>query len=707
MSLPVTTISLALAMAMTLGTGIPDARAEGLFNRLFGGGIRAQRNDTPVRRDATPRNNFPAAPKKPTRKESAQAKERANSTQQARPRQPAAAVVTIDSPSYYNYRPDPLVAVDFAPLIKLVSQSASATGLAGETASALPAPMGLRAALPGLEGFALNAEKDIGKALVVHYSAHPDFMWITDNAVNSRAGDVLRVLDGAASEGLDPAEYRIAVPSAGAATNEFVRFEMALSARVLRYINDAQNGRINPNKLSGYHDFAAKPLDMQSALSRLASGEGVETYLASFHPQGSEYRILRDELASLKASEDNQIVVDRDLLLRPGETSTELPKLLHLIAADMDDAFGGAHGEVLARLATSEDYVDEIVPVIKAAQKRAGLKGDGVIGPRTVAALAGTSKADRLDKVKVALEQLRWLPQTLGETRVFINQPAYTAAYVEDGVEKLSMRVVIGRPSNQTSFFYDEIETVDYNPYWGVPQSILVNEMLPRLRRDPGYLDRSGYEVTDSRGKKIPSSAINWSSYGSSIPYNVRQQPSEANALGELKILFPNKHAIYMHDTPSRSLFQRDMRAFSHGCVRLQQPREMAAAVLGTTVDHVAAKLKKGHSSERVGRNIPVYVAYFTAWPDASGTVQYFADVYDRDAHLLEAIQKVDAVREMPDDAFEAMPVADSSATVQRVRLDNAGTSSVAPQADVIIPPMEKLPDLNMPTGEQPLRNPL
>ena len=259
--------------------------------------------------------------------------------------------------------------------------------------------------------------------------------------------------------------------------------------------------------------------------------------------------------------------------------------------------------------------------------------------------MAGNSKADRLDKVVFALEELRWLPSDLGSPRVFINEPAFTVAYIEGGEEKLKMNVVVGKPTNQTSFFYDEIEQVDFNPYWGVPQSILVNEMLPRLRRDPGYLDRAGYEVSDSRGRRIPSASVNWGAYGSKIPFNVRQSPSEANALGELKILFPNKNAIYMHDTPQKALFKQDVRAFSHGCVRLENPRGMAAAVLGTTVDYVAEKLKQGHSSEKVPRKIPVYIAYFTAWPTMSGKVEYFADIYDRDGHLKTAIQKTDAAR--------------------------------------------------------------
>ena len=384
---------------------------------------------------------------------------------------------------------------------------------------------------------------------------------------------------------------------------------------------------------------------MAGVLKTLAHTQEVRTYLESRHPQNAEYQALRVELESLQASEENEIVVDPKLLLKPGESSPELPKLLTLIARNLDDDMGGDFGEVLARLGKSELYDPELVPVIKAVQKRASMKGDGVIGPRTVASLAGTSKADKIEKVRVALEELRWLPSDLGSPRVFINQPAFTASYIDNGEEKLKTRVVIGRTTNQTAFFYKDIKQVDFHPYWGVPQSIIVNEMLPRLRGDPGYLDRAGYEVTDSRGHRVPSSSVNWGAYGANIPYSVRQQPSEANALGELKILFPNKHAIYMHDTPQKSFFERDMRALSHGCVRLQDPRGMAAAVLGTSVDYIVEKLKHGHATEDVTRTIPVYVAYFTAWPTLSGNVEYFNDIYDRDSRLMQALDATEAVR--------------------------------------------------------------
>ncbi|TPI50264.1 murein L,D-transpeptidase [Mesorhizobium sp. B2-9-1] len=612
---------LPVAIVATLAFGQQPASAQGLFDMLFGGGIRHN-----------PQGEFPPPPK----------------PRKMRPAGEDGGSVRISGPTYNTYRADKLVRVDFKSLLPAPQATAA------QDAAFVPSVTSnsFRDAVAGLSDYELFAEPDIAKALIAYYSANPDFIWVSDNIPNSRAQDAVRVLGEAASYGLTPADYSVDVPAAAHSaatpeeqTKELVRFEMALSARVLRYAHDAQSGRVDPNRMTGYYDFPAKPLDLEGVLKTLAHTQEVRTYLESRHPQNAEYQALRVELEALEASEENEIVVDPKLLLKPGESSPELPKLLTLISRNLDDEMGGSYGEVLARLGKSELYDPELVPVIKAVQQRAGMKGDGVIGPRTVASLAGASKADKVEKVKVALEELRWMPSDLGSPRVFINQPAFTASYIDNGEEKLKTRAVIGRVTNQTAFFYNQIKQVDFHPYWGVPQSIIVNEMLPRLRGDPGYLDRAGYEVTDSRGKRIPSAAVDWGAYGANIPFNVRQQPSEANALGELKILFPNKHAIYMHDTPQKSFFERDMRALSHGCVRLQDPRGMAAAVLGTTVDDIAEKLKHGHSTENVTRVIPVYVAYFTAWPDMSGKVEYFDDVYGRDSKLMQALDATEAVR--------------------------------------------------------------
>ena len=529
--------SLPLAVvAASLVVGTVPARAEregNLFDMLFGGGVRYK-----------PRNEFPDPPK---------------------PRK----VVTaprVSGPSYYNYKADPLVKVDFAALRALPEKA---------TFDPSPAELSIGTAAAGLDGFDLFAEKDVAKALADYYTPIRNSSGSPPEAPtprpSMRSGCWARPTAMACRQPTMPSPCRPPLPigDPAARTAELVRFEMTLSARVLRYVHDAQSGRVDPNRISGYYDFPAKPLDLPGVLVTLAHTDEVQTYLESRHPQNAEYQALRVELEALRASEEDTVVVDPKLLLKPGETSAELPKLLQIVAQNLDDELGGEYGEMLATFGKSEIYSPELVPVVKAVQKRAGLKPDGVVGPRTVATLAGTPKAERIEKVVIALEQLRWLPSDLGSPRVFINQPAFTASY-HRGRRGEAQDAGRGRQAdNQTSFFYDEIEQVDYNPYWGVPQSILVNEMLPRLRGDPGYLDRAGYEVTDSKGRRIPSSSINWGAYGSKIPFDVRQTPSEANALGELKILFPNKHAIYMHDTPQKALFERDMRAFSHGCVRL------------------------------------------------------------------------------------------------------------------------------------------
>ncbi len=612
------TVRRALAAA-TLGAVLAasPAQAQGFFETLFGGGIKRQQ-----------RGDFPPPPPQ-------------GRPSQGKPQQAAKPVTKISAPSYYTYKADPLVPVAIPRPRR--DETTATLVLAGAR---------FDEAMAGLESIDLRAEKEVAEAIAKHYAAHPGFVWVSGFGPNGRAVQALRILGEADGHGLDAADYGVEVPDAGFAMDrlderqaELARFELALSARVLRYVRDAARGRVDPNRLSGYHDFAPKALDLAGALDNLSRTQDVAVYLDSFHPQGPEYQALRVELETLRAQAENDIVVDPRLLLKPGATSPELPKIVALIEQKSAPDFVTRNAVAIALARGKETYSQDMVPLIKAAQEAHGLKGDGVIGPRTVQVLAGVSKAERLTKVLVALEQLRWHPSELGARRVFINQPAFTATYFENGVEALSMRTVIGKVSNQTSFFHDEIETIDYNPYWGVPQSIIVNEMLPKLRQDPGYLDRAGYEVTDAKGRHIPSSSIDWWSMGSKVPYNVRQTPSEANALGELKIMFPNKHAIYMHDTPQKALFDRDSRAFSHGCVRLSKPREMAAAVMGRDVGYIRDRLAKGHSTDKVPGRIPVYVAYFTAWPNAQGTVEYFADVYDRDARVMTAIERTEEVR--------------------------------------------------------------
>ena len=282
---------LSAVVAVSFVVAPHPASADGLFDMLFGGNVkRKQRVE-----------DFPAPPK---------------------PRQ--VAVAKISGPSYYDYKAEALARVDFRKLTDAPQAASFEPALAGAT---------FREGVAGLAGFDLFAEPDIARMLADYYSANPDFIWVSGYSPNGRAVEALRILGTADSYGLIPAEYAVTVPGAGFSMDdtasrlkELARFEMTLSARVLRYVRDAQGGRVDPNKLSGYHDFPAKPVDYAGVLKTLGHTQEVRTYLESRHPQNPEYQALRVELEALRATTENAIVVDPKLLLKPGETSTELPR---------------------------------------------------------------------------------------------------------------------------------------------------------------------------------------------------------------------------------------------------------------------------------------------------------------------------------------------------------------------------------------------
>jgi L,D-transpeptidase YcbB len=497
-----------------------------------------------------------------------------------RPERRAMPTVRVSNPDFFNYVPDKLTNVTLGSVCEskaaanvgvvtdAKAQDSAASGAAAPAPAAAFSPaadfMQACAALPTI---ALRMLPQVGEAITRHYAQHPQFLWSDQGSISAKAQAAIALLAASDTVGLDPADYRVAMPDlasldAAAKPAALLRFDLTLSAKVLTYALDATRGRIDPNRLSGYHDLPRKSVDLVDALAAIAQSSDIAGYLASRNPDNSQFRALVAELARLRAED----------------------------------------------------------PQGKSA------------------------------KLRIALEQMRWLPRELGTRYVFLNQPAFEVSYVNGAGAPLTMRAVIGKPSAQTYFFTDRIKEITYNPYWNVPRSIVVNEMLPKLWRNPSYLDRLGYEVSNSRGREVASNAVDWAAVATQqTGIEVRQPPGRGNALGRLKIDFPNKHAIYLHDTNQKNLFAREQRALSHGCVRLEHPREMAAALLGTPVADVDRKIARDDTrTERVAGDIPVYLAYFTAWPDAQGNVRYYKDVYERDAHLAQAFGKTRESRSAP-----------------------------------------------------------
>ncbi|MEP1208797.1 MAG: L,D-transpeptidase family protein [Rhizobiaceae bacterium] len=517
-------------------------------------------------------------------------------------------------------------------------------------------PVRLSAGSSHLSEIKLRARKPLGKALLDHYKANPSFIWINESGrISAKANAALRVLADAESYGLRIEDYALPLMRVGDDASEAdllrasMAFEFALSAAVLRYMADARNGYVDPNKISGYHDFGELDVNYKTLLKDVVASQDIGEQMLGQHPQDEVFEKLRRELADLRKTVVgyDSIIIPDGTFIRPGQTSDQLENIVESIRRKASLKLLSDHFDVFAVTHDEGVYSDGVVAMIRDFQKSKNLRPDGIVGKNTLAKMQTSDPNVRLNKVIYAMERLRWHPDQLGSTHVFINQPAYRASYVRNGKAKLSMRAVVGKPANQTSFFYDKIEYVEYNPYWGVPQSIIVNEMLPKLINNPYYLDNQGYEITTLRGTPISSGSVDWWSIGTKVPYNVRQPPGPKNALGELKIMFPNKHSIYMHDTPAKNLFQRDARAFSHGCVRLAQPRAMAAAVLGSDINQVESRLIGGlNNKQELNKEIPVYVAYFTAWPNDNGRVEFYGDVYGRDKALSKAMKMEADTRE-------------------------------------------------------------
>ncbi len=532
---------------------------------------------------------------------------------------------------------------------QLVGKRVSLDSLA-RTLQSLPKPgnkVRLASGASLLGAVSVSAKPGVEKAVVAHYSKAPQFLWVGENGQpTAKARAMEDVLAQADDYGLRAGDYLMAPSSASSSEGEealkkAMRYEFGLTARALRYLNDARHGLVDPNRISGYHDFKGNRSDYGKLLTELSQTDTPEQMLLAAHPKDPAFEAMRQELTALRAKADltDVIVVASGTFIRPGQSNPELANIVELIRRKSSPELRSRHFDVFGLDHSQGEYGPQVVEMVRDFQRSVNLKPDGIVGKNTIARMQMDNPKVQINKVLYAMERLRWHPDQLGNTHVFINQPAYRATYIREGRPHLSMKAIVGKTSNQTNFFHDTIEYVEFNPYWGVPRSILVNEMLPKLRRNPGYLDNLGYEITTVRGTPISSWSVDWYNVGSDFPFNVRQPPGPKNALGELKIMFPNKHSIYMHDTPSRSLFKRSQRALSHGCVRLAEPHKMAAAVLGTSIDKVSSKVRAGgNRRQNVKSKIPVYVAYFTAWPDAKGKMSYFGDIYGRDKALQKAM---------------------------------------------------------------------
>jgi len=507
----------------------------------------------------------------------------------------------------------------------------------------------LAPAAHGQSGFAdalrahFNAKRPAGIKLLepsqlrAFYQRH-DYrpVWITHDSPNYHAWLLRKALRSADREGLDPTAYRLPAIERQWDQESLaaqVKLELLLSDAYMRYSRQLRAGRLDPADIDP--DWHIRPKNTESApLAWLTmDADDFDRALDTLPPPQPGYQRLRKALAHYR-----QLKHDGGWpTLRPGPS-------LKLGAYDRRVGLLRirlmAEGDLKERAFENLDSFNlPVFDAVKRFQQRNGIEADGVVGPATRAAM-NIPVERRIEEIKLNMERWRWLPRQLGERYVMVNTAGYSLDVVDDDNTALSMRVIIGQKEKTTPVLSGKLSVVQLNPYWLVPDEIAAEELLPKQQKNPNFLVKDHYRVFDRWGdnaKELDPAQIKWRKYTKdNFPYKLRQDPGPDNALGQIKFIFQNELAIYLHDTPHRGLFARTDRALSHGCVRVEKPMPLALTLLHDQPQWdratVSTTIESGATVNiPLKQPVPIYLVYWTAWVDEGGQVNFRADVYERD----------------------------------------------------------------------------
>jgi len=480
--------------------------------------------------------------------------------------------------------------------------------------------------------------------------------WVRGMEPSPQARQLIALLLQAEQKGLNLDDYdgprwsaRLALlkPAAAQPTEaDALRFDVALTVCAMRYISDLHIGKVNPRHFDFGLDVETKKYDLPDFLKdHVVDGSDVTGALAQVEPSYPGYKrtiaALHTYLELAKQSDDSKLPVPKKTIA-PGDTYAGIPQLaqkLRLVGDLPADAVVSADATV---------YHGALVEAIKNFQRRHGREPDGRIGAQALADL-NVPLSVRVRQMQLVLERWRWLPLSYNASPIVANIPEFRLrAYDENFKVAVTMNVVVGKAyGHDTPIFVDRMEYLVFRPYWSVPYSIARAEFFSRIARDPEYLAKKGFEVVDSRQQVVASGTVS-SDVLEQLRAGklfIRQKPGPKNSLGLVKFIFPNNFNIYMHDTPEQEFFSRSRRDFSHGCIRLERPADLAAFVLrnnpGWDMDRVRAAMK-GDSTQQVNlaRPIPVLILYGTVIVPEDGLVHFYDDIYGHDAALDQVLQQ-------------------------------------------------------------------
>lgn len=469
-------------------------------------------------------------------------------------------------------------------------------------------------------------------------------IWSGDEAAATRAALLLRALGAAPAHGLDPGRYRLQAIRARPVDRwpddpAAVEREVLLTRAFLDYAGDVASGRVPPDRVEPDWVIAPPHFDAAAALARALRDEDFPALLAALPPPAAGYQRLIEALDRYRAIEASGgwPAIPPGPPLAPGDTGPRTSALWERLAAE-------------ARLPApppGEVYDPDLEAAVRRFQARHGLAVDGIVGPATLRTL-NVPAAARVHQIALNLERWRWLPRDLGPRHIVVNAADASLVVVVDGRPALASRVVVGDRRHRTPVVHAQLGAIVFNPPWNIPTSIAANEILPRLRRERHYLRDNDIVVVDRRDRDPFGLQIDWSVIARDrFPFRLQQQPGPANPLGRVKFETPNRFDVHLHDTPARGLFARISRTASHGCVRVERARELAALVLAMEpspwdASRLENTIATGNTQRvPLARPLPVYLLYWTAFVDEDGMLQFREDVYGRDGRLAEALMRL------------------------------------------------------------------
>lgn len=467
-------------------------------------------------------------------------------------------------------------------------------------------------------------------------------LWVYRDGYLGRGWEAVHMLRGADDYGLDPAAFPVTeLTQQTPSPEDLAVAEVQLSLAVTRYAWYAAGGRLDPKQISLWLDQPTPRAVYASDVLRKIDDRGdVTAAMRGFHPQNPQFEALRRAYVSERGvaavPTTTAIAIPPGPVLKRGDRSSDVP----LIRKRLD----------LASSTGDDTLVDRaLLGKVREFMYEQGLGRKRVIDDEVRAALskpivprANKAKAALLEKYRVNLERWRWLPHEMGNLYVWNNLPEFETRVMKNGEPIHEERIVIGTQKTQTPVFSDQMSRIIFHPDWGVPESIKIRDLMPRLRAgDFSVLKRRNMRLY-ANGREIKPSKFNWSKVDArNVPIVQRSGPG--NPLGQLKFIFPNAHDVYMHDTPSKGLFNSKERTFSHGCIRVRNPQRFAEVLLaeseGWTAADVAREMKKGDTSQvDLKQPIPVHNTYFTMVADAQGNVTQLKDVYNYDKRMQDAL---------------------------------------------------------------------